>query len=62
MSDAFDGTRKGDGEPTFRAPLIMIGLMLAILVVLLLLASGALRDSGSDVPLGPVSSAELQSP
>ena len=62
MSDAFDGTRKGDGEPSFRAAILMILVLLALLVALLLFASGALKNGGSDVPLGPASSAAVESP
>ena len=46
MSDAFDGTGKSSGEPSFRAGLIMVLVIVVVVVGLLLAASGALKDSG----------------
>ena len=62
MSDAFDGAGKGFREPSYKAALLMILLIVVVVVGLLLFASGALRDAGIDLPIGPLNSPGLQSP
>jgi hypothetical protein len=47
MSDAFDGTGDASEETSFRAPLIMIVVMMVLVAGLLLVASGALNDPGA---------------
>lgn len=47
MSDAFDGTGKGSEEPSFRAGLIMVLLIVAVVAGLLLVASGVLNSPGA---------------
>ncbi|MEP7040447.1 MAG: hypothetical protein ABI864_02625 [Chloroflexota bacterium] len=47
MSGAFDGTGNASEEPSFRAGLIMVLLIVAVVAGLLLVASGALNGPGA---------------
>jgi len=62
MSDAFDGTRKGDGDPSLWAGLVMILLLVVVVVALLLAASGALKGKGGEGLNTQVNPPLLQSP
>jgi hypothetical protein len=54
MSDAFDGAGKGFRDPSLKAALTMILLLVVVLVAALLFASGALRDRpGVDTQINP---------
>ena len=54
MSDAFDGAGKGFRDPSLKAALVMIVLVVVVLVGALLFASGALKDRGGlDTQLNP---------
>lgn len=54
MSDAFDGAGKGFRDPSLKAALVMILLVVVVLVGALLFASGALKDRGGlDTQLNP---------
>ena len=54
MSDAFDGAGKGFQDPSLKAALVMIVLVVVVLVGALLFASGALKDRGGlDTQLNP---------
>lgn len=44
----FDGTKSASEEASFRAPLIMILLLVVVLAGLLLFASGALNSPGAE--------------
>jgi hypothetical protein len=62
VSGAFDGGGKPAREPSYRAALIMVLLLVLAIAALLLFASGALRDANGGGIDTQISVPQLESP